>query len=214
MGSNVDLVLEYLESKGFIKKSETISELTDLGKIAVHIRETHCLVLSTLVHEGLIGSEIPVEDLVGFFSCFTAANVPEDYKCLNLNSCEDLETRPGLKELITHTSQLYDKYQTDEINLQIKSGIDYTIHYDLIGFAIEWAGVSDVVQAKELLGRLELNKKIFLGEFVKAILKIVNIANELYKVANSFGFVGLAHKLEQIPALMLKFVATNQSLYV
>jgi len=214
MGLNVDRVLEYLQSKGFIKKSETISELTDLGRIAVHIRETHCLALSNIINDVLIRADIPVEELVGFFSCFTAVNVSDDYKCWNLDSCEDLETRPGLKQLITQTSQLYDTYQTDEINLNIKSGIDYTIHYDLIGFAIEWAGVSDVVQAKELLGRIELNKKIFLGEFVKAILKIVNIANELYKVANSFGFVSLAHKLEQIPVLMLKFVATNQSLYI
>jgi hypothetical protein len=109
---------------------------------------------------------------------------------------------------------MYNEFQQDETNLQIKSGIDYTIHLDLVEFAIEWVSVQDVSQAKELVGRLAQTKNIFLGEFVKAILKIVNIANELVKITSSFQMVELEHKLSQIPTLLLKFVATNQSLYV
>lgn len=218
-GSNVNRVLEYLGSKGFVEKitSESGSDyqLTYLGKIATHIRETHCLVWAKLIDNKLIGSDMCVEDLVGFLSCFTSVNVGDDYKCWNPESCDVLETRPELLALITHTTELYNSYQSDESVIQIKSGTDYTIHYDLIGYVIEWVkNVHDGAQAKELVQRLELDKKVFLGEFVKAILKIVNIANELEKVANSFGLVGLAHKVQQIPGLVLKFVATNQSLYV
>jgi hypothetical protein len=46
---------------------------------------------------------------------------------------------------------------------------------------------------------MSLEKDIFLGEFVKAILKINNITAELEKV---------------VPQLTLKYVATNQSLYI
>jgi hypothetical protein len=123
---------------------------------------------------------------------------------------------PDLKELISRVSTSYSEYQSDEVGLQINSGTDYTIHYDMVTMAIQWTKVENPIQAKEFVGLyLEPDgNKIFLGEFVKAILKIVNIANELIKITKTFGMVELEHKLTQIPGLLLKFVATNQSLYV
>ena len=57
-------------------------------------------------------------------------------------------------------------------------------------------------------------KGIFLGEFVKAVLKINNISSEIEKVAEMIGNVTLLSKIRQIPGLTMKFVVTNQSLYV
>jgi len=45
-------------------------------------------------------------------------------------------------------------------------------------------------------------------------LKINNISSELEKVAEYIGNIELLHKLREIPHLTLKYVATNQSLYV
>jgi hypothetical protein len=57
-------------------------------------------------------------------------------------------------------------------------------------------------------------KEIFLGEFVKALLKINNISCELEKVAELTGNIPLLSKLKEISGLTLKYVVTNQSLYV
>jgi hypothetical protein len=64
------------------------------------------------------------------------------------------------------------------------------------------------------LDRIGTEKEIFLGEFIKALLKINNIASEMERVAELIGDVEFLHKLKKIPELTLKFVATNQSLYV
>jgi hypothetical protein len=61
---------------------------------------------------------------------------------------------------------------------------------------------------------MEKEKEIFLGEFVKAVLKINNVACEIEKIAEMSGNMELLEKVKQIPELTLKFVATNQSLYV
>ena len=58
------------------------------------------------------------------------------------------------------------------------------------------------------------DKGIFLGEFVKAILKIVAIVSELASVAELINDIELLQQLKTVPVLLLKFVATNQSLYV
>jgi hypothetical protein len=60
----------------------------------------------------------------------------------------------------------------------------------------------------------EYEYETFPGEFIKAILKINNMVNELKNVAEYIDNVELLHKLTAIPDLTLKFVATNQSLYV
>ena len=55
---------------------------------------------------------------------------------------------------------------------------------------------------------------IFLGDFIKAILKINNAANELEKVAELTNNFGLLEKLKKIPLITLKYIVDNQSLYV
>ena len=59
-----------------------------------------------------------------------------------------------------------------------------------------------------------LEKEIFLGEFVKALLKINNITSEMEKVAEFIGDIELLSILKQVPQITLKYVATNQSLYI
>ena len=61
---------------------------------------------------------------------------------------------------------------------------------------------------------MEQEREIFLGEFVKAILKINNVASEMEKVAEIQGNIEFLSKLKEIPNLTLKFVVTNQSLYI
>jgi len=79
---------------------------------------------------------------------------------------------------------------------------------------MEWCSCENENECKSIVQKLQEEKDIFLGEFVKAILKINNMVNEIISICEQFGYVELQHKLTEIPKLTLKFVATNQSLYV
>jgi predicted hydrocarbon binding protein len=70
------------------------------------------------------------------------------------------------------------------------------------------------MECKMVLQKIGEEKGVFLGEFVKAILKINNIVSEMEKVAELIGDIELLKKLKDIPLCTMKFVATNQSLYV
>ena len=95
------------------------------------------------------------------------------------------------------------------------TGSDYTFHYDLLNYIGEWATeCTDEVSCKIFLQKLETEKGLFLGEFVKALLKITNIATELEQIAELQNNVEFLSKLKEIPVLLLKYVVTNQSLYV
>jgi superfamily II RNA helicase len=79
---------------------------------------------------------------------------------------------------------------------------------------LNWCESEDEKTCKEIIQKCEYEYEVFPGEFIKAILKINNMVNELKNVAEYIGNVELLHKLTQIPELTLKFIATNQSLYV
>ena len=77
----------------------------------------------------------------------------------------------------------------------------------------DWCDCIDEVGSKNILSGL-FQKGIFLGEFVKAVLKINNIASEFEKICETHMNMPLLAELKKIPDLTLKFVASNQSLYI
>ena len=209
LNSSVLDVTQYLTNNNYIYLQTDELVLTDLGKIAAHLREVHCLVFATLINTNAFDKFEPNE-LVGIFSCFTNVGVLEDLKSF---STEEIEFE-SIKQILNFINLEYGRLQDDENKFGINSGLDYLIHYDLVKYVLEWCACTNVNESKLVLQKLKEEKGVFLGEFVKAILKIVNIANEMIKVCEAFGKISLLHKLKQIPDLVLKFVATNQSLYV
>ena len=119
-----------------------------------------------------------------------------------------------VKDIINIVNQMYNEYQQTEIDYMINTGSDYNIHYDLLNYVEEWIKSECIEDCKLLLQKIEYEKGIFLGEFVKAILKINNIASEMEKIDEMIGNIEFLSKLREIPVLTLKFVVTNQSLYI
>ena len=206
---NVRVVLDLLVETGLIIKNDIIPyTLTLKGTIATHLREVNCIVFSELILSGELNKFEPKE-LVGIFSCFTNITVPDDLKSIVPYS--------KLTKVSTFIKTINQKYilQADlEAEKMIDTGIDYNIHFDLIDETIQWCDTVEETECKIILNDVVTNKDIFLGEFVKAILKINNISAELEKICELIGDTELLHKLTRIPELTLKFVATNQSLYV
>ena len=109
---------------------------------------------------------------------------------------------------------MYSVCSKIELDRGINTGIDYTIHYDLLNYLDEWCTAENVDECKLLLQKIGEEKEIFLGEFVKALLKINNISCEMQKIAEMTGNIEFLSKLKEIETMTLKYVVTNQSLYV
>jgi superfamily II RNA helicase len=213
--SEVYSVLELLKEENFIHvecdkecDKENTFKLTFIGQIASQLRETHCLVFSRLINDKTI-DQLNAKQLVLLFSCFTNITVQEDFKenFINTNDTK-------LKKIIEKVTDLYSEYKNKEINYGINTGFDYNIHYDLLNYLEEWCESEDINMCKELLQKIAAEKEIFLGEFVKALLKINNISSEIERIAEMIGNIELLSKLKQIQSMTLKYVVTNQSLYV
>jgi superfamily II RNA helicase len=182
--------------------------LTQKGHIATHLREIHCLVFAELIEKEMI-DDLTSRQLVSIFSCFTNVSVQDELKSLIPKSKNET-----IQYMVIKIKEMYDEYQQKELTSSINTGTDYTIHFDLLDYVIEWCDCDSIEECKFLLQNLENEKGIFLGEFVKALLKINNISSEMEKVAELTGNIQFLSKLKEIPTMTLKYVVTNQSLYV
>jgi len=208
LNESVKIILKKMESDGFIKKEEGLNTLTSVGFMATHLREVHCLVFSKLIEKDLLDA-LDARQIVAVFSCFTNVNVSDEHKSFKPNTSDMV-----VKNLIEEVTILYNHYQDFETENNTFTGVDYNIHYDLIDAVLAWCDCESAPECKLVLQNLEQNKGVFLGEFVKAITKINNISGEMEKIAESIGNISLLSKLRDVQRLTLKYVATNQSLYV
>ena len=210
IATNVEKVLILLEQKGFIKKEKENNQLTLTlqGSIASHLKEVPCLAFAECMETNKLFSFTSIQ-LICFLSCFTNINVQDDFKDWKPKTKDS-----QLKKILENIPLLYTEYQKKEQEYQINTGTEYIFHYDLLYYVEEWTKCECIEECKIVLQKLELEKEIFLGEFVKALLKINNIACELEKIAELTGNIEFLSKLREIPNLTMKYVVTNQSLYI
>ena len=211
LGSATDNTLDVLCSRRFIEANADNKmhyKLTVLGAIAAHIREVHCLVFAEEIYSKSIDAFSAIQ-LVGIFSCFSSVSVPDD-----LSSSEANSTDKDVNEFVKRLSDKYSMYKKVEDDNNIKTGTEYNIHYELIEYAMKWARCENEQECKSVLFILEQHKNMYVGEFVKAMLKINNISNEMETICEYTGNMPLLSKIRQIKYLTMKHVVTNQSLYI
>ena len=206
--SEVASVLKLLRDENYIEGTDEDLKLTFKGKISCQLREIHCLVFSQMMEDKKL-DHLSTIQLVSLFSCFTNIVVRDEIKD-NVPRAKDLT----VNKIIIEFANLYSDYKEKEIKYHINTGMDYNIQYDLINYVTDWCCSENVEDCKLILQKLGNEKEQFLGEFVRALLKINNISGELEKIAELTGNIEFLSKLKEIPKMTLKYVVTNQSLYV
>ena len=217
LDADVATVLNVLLLDKFVERQEiqgtplTKYNLSIKGHAATHFKEVPCLIFASLILDKKFDGFLPKE-IAGFLSCFANVKVMDD-----LRSFIPVSTNKTSEKVCNLVKEVHDTC-SDFVDLEIKgrmnTGTDYSMQFDLINYIILWADCSSEPECKLLLKQMSEDKGIFLGEFVKAILKIVAIVAELAITAELINDLELLQSLKNIPLILLKFVATNQSLYV
>ena len=203
INNKMKIVFDFLIENDFLINND-IKKLTIGGKMASQIREAPCLVIGKLIENNLF-IHLNALDLCCLLSCFAGFNTTDNnYENSNLI----------LKNIIEQTEKLCIKYEKFEINNYMDTGTNYECNVNYIPYIIKWYNASNSQECTYVLGELKENENVFIGEFVKGIIKINNIANELEVIAEQIGDISLLNKLKDIHSNTLKFVATNQSLYI
>jgi superfamily II RNA helicase len=203
-------MLELVES-GETEIIENVYELTRSGKIACQLAEIHPVIGTHITVKWDYFKDFSVEQIIGLFSCFTDIKVPEDLRRGVPSSSDSF-----LKERIEVLMNEADFIERIEHVYKLNSGIHYEnlLNYDLMDEIQEWVKAENEEQCKYFIQNRLMEREISVGDFNKAVLKIATITNEFISVAEVTGETELLYKLSKIGPLILKYVATSQSLYV
>jgi superfamily II RNA helicase len=204
--NNLKALTEILFFHKFISYSDlsTTFILTEQGRIAATLQEVHPLAMTNLYYKTNQFAELSATDLAGFFSCFYPLNVSDEYKIYHSPD----------RLLYTQLLDALQIYQKKEEASYLNTGSTYELYYDLVEYVRRWCDSQNELECKLLIQEMKTQTGIFLGEFIKALLKINAIAAEFEQVCEITQNMALLEILREIPKLTLKYVATNQSLYL
>lgn len=201
----IRLAFECLEKRGFTRRGENGNPVvTRVGVLAANIQEVHSLVMAETVESGLLRKVKPSE-LAAILSVFTQVRTRDEP---NIKS-----TDPAIHKTVSFIEAKLHDFQSLDAYYQFDVAEDYDFNTILCNPIMEWCQASCETECQKVYAQL-LDISIFKGEFIKAVLKICSIATELEKVALLAGQAELSTACSQIPALLQKSVATNQSLYL
>lgn len=219
--SQTSIVCSILIDHGFISCLDDTScnsyipdknyELTELGIIASNIAEIHPLVITRLLEYWNYLESLSTEQIIGMFSCFADIKIPDDVRDINPSS-KDSTVNKYVNDII----RIFEQYDTIEGETNANTGINYVtaLNFDLIDISMDWCNCNDETQCKIFIEKEVKAYGISIGDFTKAMLKIVTITNEWMTVFERLGRIELLHKLSIIESKVLKYVTTSQSLYV
>jgi superfamily II RNA helicase len=178
------------------------------GSIAKEFKEVPCLLFSHLIVNEYIN--VLTENELGIIlSCFTNIHiVSEEHKCIKRPEIPNLER---IMNVIEYECNRLENYENEN---RIETGEVYAIQYDLMEYMTGWLNSETIEECKYFLQNLREEKGIYLGEFVKAMLKIVAICNEISIVCEVIYNYELLKKIKSLNKKIQKFVVTNQSLYI
>jgi superfamily II RNA helicase len=186
--------------KEFLKEENFNSELAKCFK------EVPCLLFSELIYHL---DSLSVVDITMILSCYTNIHISsEENRCINRPNIE------SINKIMDWIEMKSNKYLLFENNNNIDTGENYEIQYDLMKYVEKWIDATNVQECKYILQLLLEEKDLFLGEFVKAMLKIIAICNELINACEFIKNYILMEKIKIIINKIQKYVVSNQSLYI
>lgn len=203
----IDIILNILKEEGFIEKDGNIT-LTEKGLIATQIQEVHSLAMASMLHNKKFNT-ISSSELASLFSIFTSIRVNDTKKRFTTNTIEN----KYVGELAQTIETYYDYYYKKDCQYQLDIVEEYQLTYDIIEDVYNWCEATNEQECNVVLNSVK-EKGIFVGEFVKALLKINNIASEIEKVCNITNNIELLKNITDIPKLTMKYIVSTQSLYL
>jgi len=208
------LIIKLLEKQEYIeehiKDDQLIYKLTQKGIIASNIREVPGILIAPLINNNLL-ENIKIDEFIAFLSCFNDTKVSDEYRIHNINN---LTISQELIFIINNLNSNIENIIDLECNYNMNTNTaNIELSYDLIPYILKWINAENEQTCRLILEDLN-NIGIFVGDFSKALLKINNICNELNETFELINNVKMAYITSLVSDKLLKFVVTNQSLYI
>ena len=226
-------ILDILSQRGMIQQetetamaTETATEtatawiLTEKGTLAAPMTEIHPLLFGQHLHQF---KDLSTTEWVALLSCF--AGMKKDDKNPGINSAAATATwgkqrHPEHENVLQLLETLFmptiRELQDEEVNRNLYTGTNYEEMGNplITRFIMDWCGCESEEDCKWIL-QTKLPETVSLGDFTKAVLKIIAISKQLVSILeNKPEWLEIVSSLSKVEGNVAKYVVSCQSLYV
>ena len=202
LDKDTQLIMKYLIDNNYIVcegEGEDKPKILTRGIIASEISECNEITLTEMIVNDIL---IPLEpeEIVAVLATFIEEKTNETY-------WSDLDVSESIKNALSHIEYGTKDFEQYEVNLGIDIGTDWNLYLSFIQPAYDWACGRDI---------LEMHKKyeIYEGTFIRNILRINNIVDNIKNIADTINKPELMKKLELDERLLVRDQVTTDSLYI
>ena len=185
---------------------DSTNQPTQKGQNVCYIHEIPCLVFGDFYEQFDKLKHMTEVELLCLLSCFYDLKVKEDYK---------VHSPPFLKKELAFLRDSLNSYTDKELLCSVYVTCQYHMQYDLMDYMKQWyESVEDSSQSVSFFEDIKKEKDIFIGDFMKCCMKIVNMCNELCIFGENDGNFGFVEKVQGVQKKIQKNIVTNQSFYL
>lgn len=175
---------------------------TKKGIIAMGINECHELLFTEIIFRGILDNfEFP--EIVAIISAF----INEKDQNSDEKYISDLNVPKKISDALIKINEIGDYFMKLEEEHKIYIGSDYNLYLDFIEPAYIWANGGTINEVYQ-------TTNIYDGNFVKAILRINNICENLFDICQNIERFDICSKLEGYNKILIRDITGINSLYV
>lgn len=196
---SIENMIELLHAEQYVDSNK---KLTKKGIIASSINECQELVFTEIIVRGLFDNlEFP--EIVSIIASFINEKDGGNEQ-LYVN---DLHIPTSVKKVLKEANQIAEYYEDLQNERKLYVNSDYTIYLDFVVPAYIWASGGSIQDVYK-------ETTIYDGNFVKAIMRINSICENLMEIFQAIERYDLCKKMENYNQILIRDVANNISLYV
>jgi superfamily II RNA helicase len=197
--------VQLLKSEGFVEEVGGRFELTETGVIASKIQEGPGHIIGRLASDTQFFKEFSDAELCAVLSSFAGGHT---------NDRMPGELPERVEGCLARAVELEDRFGDLERGVNLSStSSEHAVCTAVAPAVYRWALASDATDCLDVRAAVA-EGGLFLGEFIKVLLKVVTLVEELQRIADNTGQTALLEKLTRARGLLMKDVASSASLYL
>lgn len=201
--TQIDVLYKILQDNDYMT-SENVP--TIMGLNASYLHEIPCLPFSDLYLKYNKFENYTETELVSLLSCFYDLKVKDDYV---------INYPFTLKEEVKYLEERLNYYTDRELPYELCISSKFSLQYNLMEYISNWyTNIHTIDDTKFFFHKISNELDIFVGDFIKCCMKIVNICNELSVFCENDNNYCLLEKINNIKINLQKSIVSNRSLYV
>jgi len=192
-------MIKYLKENHYIDSEKNTVLMK--GIMASEISECNEIMLTEIINQDFF-LELEPAEIIAVLSAFI------EEKSNDITKIEQLNVNDKIKKVLGNINYIATDFGDYEYNSNIDIGTDWNLYLSFIGPAYDWA------MGKSIYEIYSMYEDIYEGTFIRNILRINNIIENIKNIASMLNNSILLKKLENLDSILIRDQVTTESLYI